>query len=207
MITQTPANSIINFSNFPRRFKLSGVDCTCFTTMVLTSSPAAKFFKCWKISTLITVYFCRRMLRTRIVRIILQCGMAKENASGECYGWMTWSSSVKSVNRPEGWTSSPIRTLWRMVNGKKKGWEACQTRLYLTHPKSSPSISPWCRLRIWHWFSCLIIIIASAMDNGESTAALFLDLWKAFDAIDQHSLLNKLDHYGIRGHSFNSLGL
>ena len=79
--------------------------------MVFKSSPAAKFFKCWKISTLITVYFCRRMLRTRIVRIILQCGMAKENASGECYGWMTWSSSVKSVNRPEGWTSSPIRTL------------------------------------------------------------------------------------------------
>ena len=90
-----------------------------------------------------------------------------------------------------------------MVNGKKKGWEACQTRLCLTHPKSSPSISPWCRVCIWHWFSFLIIIIASAMDNRESTAGLFLDLRKAFDAIDQHSLLNKLDHYGIRGHSFN----
>ena len=30
-----------------------------------------------------------------------------------------------------------------------------------------------------------------------------MDLWKAFDTIDQHSLLNKLDHYCIRGHSFN----
>ena len=41
------------------------------------------------------------------------------------------------------------------------------------------------------------------MDNRESTAGVFLDIWNAFDPIDQHSLLNKLDHYGIRGHSFN----
>ena len=78
--------------------------------MVLKSSQAAKFFKCRKISMLISVYFCRRMLRTRIVRIILQYGMAKENDSGECSGWMTWSSSVKSGNRLEGWTFFSITT-------------------------------------------------------------------------------------------------
>ena len=45
--------------------------------------------------------------------------------------------------------------------------------------------------------------ITSAIDNRESTAGVFLDLSKAFDTIDHHILLNKLDHYGIRGHSFN----
>ena len=54
--------------------------------MVRKSSPGAKFLECRKISMLISVYFCRQMLRTRIVRIILQCGMAEENASGECSG-------------------------------------------------------------------------------------------------------------------------
>ena len=43
----------------------------------------------------------------------------------------------------------------------------------------------------------LVINIASAMDNRESTAGVFLDLSKAFDTIDHHILLNKLDHYGI----------
>ena len=41
------------------------------------------------------------------------------------------------------------------------------------------------------------------MDNRESAAGVFLDLWKPLDTIDQHSLFNKLDHYGFRGHSFN----
>ena len=51
----------------------------------------------------------------------------------------------------------------------------------------------------------LVNNITSAIDNRESTAGVFLDLSKAFDTIDHHILLNKLDHYGIRGHS--SLGL
>ena len=45
--------------------------------------------------------------------------------------------------------------------------------------------------------------IASGMDNRESPAGVFLDLSKAFDIIDHHILLNKLDHYGIRGHYFH----
>ena len=49
----------------------------------------------------------------------------------------------------------------------------------------------------------LVNNITSAIDNRESTAGVFLDLSKAFDTIDHHILLNKLDHYGIRGHSFN----
>ena len=49
----------------------------------------------------------------------------------------------------------------------------------------------------------LVNNIASAMDNRESTAGVFLHLSKTFDTIDHHILRNKLDHYGIRGHSFN----
>ena len=43
----------------------------------------------------------------------------------------------------------------------------------------------------------LVNNITSAIDNRESTAGVFLDLSKAFDTIDHHILLNKLDHYGI----------
>ena len=49
----------------------------------------------------------------------------------------------------------------------------------------------------------LVNNIASAIDNREFTAGVFLGLSKAFDTSNHHILLNKLDHYGIRGHSFN----
>ena len=49
----------------------------------------------------------------------------------------------------------------------------------------------------------LVNNITSAMDNRGSTAGVFLGLSKAFDTVDHHILLNKLDHYGIRRHSFN----
>ena len=145
--------------------------------MALKSGPAAKFFKCQKISTLISVYFCRRMLRTRIAGIILQCGMAKENASGECSGWNTKEKRMGSLSNTFVPDSSPVISLYFSL---VQGAYMALIQLFNNH-------------------YCLIC-------RGyitESTAGVFLELWKAFDTIDQHSLLNKLDHYSLRGHSFN----
>ena len=49
----------------------------------------------------------------------------------------------------------------------------------------------------------LVNNIASSMDNKETTAGVLLDLSKAFDTINHHILPNKLDLYGIRGHSLD----
>ena len=45
----------------------------------------------------------------------------------------------------------------------------------------------------------LVEEITTAMDNSMSTVGVFIDLKKAFDTVDHNILLNKLEHYGIRG--------
>ena len=47
--------------------------------------------------------------------------------------------------------------------------------------------------------------IKSKLDNGEYVIGAYLDLKKAFDTVNHDILCDKLDHYGIRGHSLEFL--
>ena len=41
--------------------------------------------------------------------------------------------------------------------------------------------------------------IQTQLDNGEFPTGVFVDLRKAFDTVDHRVLLQKLEHYGVRG--------
>ena len=45
--------------------------------------------------------------------------------------------------------------------------------------------------------------IKEYLDKGEYVLGIYLDLKKAFDTVDPHILLCKLEHYGFRGHVLN----
>lgn len=47
----------------------------------------------------------------------------------------------------------------------------------------------------------LVDHILEHMDKQELTGAAFIGLKKAFDLVDHHCLLHKLQHFGVRGHS------
>ena len=49
----------------------------------------------------------------------------------------------------------------------------------------------------------LIEEITTSLDNKKATVGVFIDLKKVFDTIDHNLLLQKLEHYGIRGISYD----
>ena len=49
--------------------------------------------------------------------------------------------------------------------------------------------------------------IKESIDNGKFGCGVFIDLRKAFDTVNHNILLKKLDHYGIRGISYNWFSL
>ena len=50
-----------------------------------------------------------------------------------------------------------------------------------------------------HAILCIVDKIQSAIESGQFSCGIYLDLSKAFDTVNNSSLLEKLEHYGIHG--------
>ena len=50
-----------------------------------------------------------------------------------------------------------------------------------------------------HALVCITEKIREALDTGNFACGIFIDLQKAFDTVDHHILVSKLEYYGIRG--------
>ena len=50
-----------------------------------------------------------------------------------------------------------------------------------------------------HAILTLVESIQKALDDGQFACGIFIDLEKAFDTVSHDILLEKLNHYGIRG--------
>ena len=49
----------------------------------------------------------------------------------------------------------------------------------------------------------LVDYVSQALENGEFVIGVFLDFSKAFDTVNHHILLSKLEHMGVRGEAYD----
>ena len=76
-------------------------------------------------------------------------------------------------------------------------------RLYQFLVKSDLFYSLQFGFRAKHALISITETIKESIDNNKFGCGVFLDLTKAFDIVNHKILLEKLQHYGVRGMAFN----